>query len=94
LPLLPDVLKLAEAGMIPGGANANRSFLSNRVNIASSITESLQHVLFDPQTSGGLLIAVPEDVAGSFSEDLAGRGLYSQSIGKVIASGSVPIIVT
>lgn len=94
LPLLPDVLKLAEAGMIPGGANANRSFLSNRVSIASNVTESLQRVLFDPQTSGGLLIVVPENVAGSFSEELAGRDLYSQSIGKVIALGSTPIIVT
>jgi len=93
LPLLPDVLSLADAGMIPGGANANRSFLANRVSVGSGVGRSLEHVLYDPQTSGGLLIAVPETAADYLSNELSKHNLYSQSIGRVAASGNYPIIV-
>jgi len=94
LPLLPDVLSLAEAGMIPGGANANRSYLTNRVNVSADVTKSLEHVLYDPQTSGGLLIAVHEKDADTLSQKLADRKLISRPIGRVAAQGNIPITVT
>lgn len=58
LPLLPNVLHYAESDCIPGGSNRNKKYLTNRVNIASSISEHKQAILWDPQTSGGLLAAI------------------------------------
>src|SRR6266852_26097 len=58
LPLLPNVHHYAETGCIPGGSNRNKNYLTTRVNIASSISEHEQAILWDPQTSGGLLAAI------------------------------------
>ncbi len=58
LPLLPNVHHYAETECIPGGSNRNKNYLTTRVNIASSISEHEQVILWDPQTSGGLLAAI------------------------------------
>jgi selenide,water dikinase len=58
LPLLPNVLHYAESKCIPGGSNRNKKYLTNRVKIASSISDYQQTILWDPQTSGGLLAAI------------------------------------
>jgi selenide,water dikinase len=58
LPLLPNVLHYAESGCIPGGSSRNKQYLTTRVNIASNISEQKQALLWDPQTSGGLLAAI------------------------------------
>lgn len=93
LPMMPKVQELAEAGMIPGGANANREFLDGQVQFDDGIDENLVHVMFDPQTSGGLLIAVDEDRASQF-EQLAGeRKQFAQRIGQVEPRGSSPLII-
>jgi selenide,water dikinase len=58
VPLLPGALDYAAQGILTGGAARNRAYLAGKVRIAKGIPEPLEHVLFDPQTSGGLLIAV------------------------------------
>jgi selenide, water dikinase len=58
LPLLPNVHHYAETECIPGGSNRNKNYLTTRVNIASSISKHEQALLWDPQTSGGLLAAI------------------------------------
>lgn len=60
VPLLPDARRFAEAGAITGGASRNLEQLGGRVRRRSDLDEVLVHLLYDPQTSGGLLIAVPE----------------------------------
>jgi selenide,water dikinase len=59
LPLLPAALQLAAAGALTGGCKRNRSFLAGKIRIAKSVSSELTEVAFDPQTSGGLLIALP-----------------------------------
>lgn len=81
LPLLPEVLALAAAGMIPGGAKDNRAFLEGKVTISPGLDKNLEHVLFDPQTSGGLLIAVPPDKAAALENDLKAHGLPHRQVG-------------
>lgn len=81
LPLLPDVLALAAAGMIPGGAKDNRAFLDGKVTLSHGLDQNLEHVLFDPQTSGGLLIAVPPENAEALKVDLQTHGLPHQQVG-------------
>lgn len=58
LPLLPNALHYAESECIPEGSNRNKKYLSTRVNIASNISKQKQAILWDPQTSGGLLAAI------------------------------------
>ena len=62
LPVFPGVLDLGLAGNVPGGGRSNRSYFESRARIADSVSEGLRLAAFDPQTSGGLLLAVP--VAG------------------------------
>ncbi len=92
LPLMPQAIELAAAKMIPGGANANREFMQGKAVIASGLDENLVAVLFDPQTSGGLLIAIPADRAAAF-ESSAGDSVQVWRIGEVDHSGASPIVV-
>jgi selenide,water dikinase len=58
LPLLPNALRYAEAGCIPGGAERNKSYLSKRVQISERLNPAEHAILWDPQTSGGLFAAI------------------------------------
>ncbi len=64
VPLLPGALEYAARGITTGGAARNRSYLAGKVSLASGIPEAMEHLLFDPQTSGGLLFAVAPENAG------------------------------
>jgi selenide,water dikinase len=86
VPYFPQAKELAEMGMIPAGLHRNREFRKNMVNIAEAVPRYLQDILFDPQTSGGLLIAVPEKKATTLLEELHKRGVSEAVvIGVVVA---------
>jgi selenide,water dikinase len=59
LPLLPGALDYAYRGVTTGGAVRNQRYLEGKVTISPDLGEEMRHILFDPQTSGGLLFAVP-----------------------------------
>ncbi len=63
VPLLPGALEYARRGAIAGGLKNNRAFVCCTVEKAAEIPEDLENLLYDPQTSGGLLIAVASDAA-------------------------------
>jgi selenide, water dikinase len=75
LPLLDAAPRLAEKGYITGGCKRNREFLQEKVSIEKSIREGLIEVALDPQTSGGLLIAVAKRHASQLIEELKGAGI-------------------
>lgn len=60
LPLLPGALECCREGLIPGGGTRNREFFGPAVKISEEVSDEMISIAFDPQTSGGLLIAVPE----------------------------------
>ena len=60
VPLLPQAYEMAEMGIVPKGAYNNRSWIGCSVDIAENVPLAICDILFDPQTSGGLLIALPE----------------------------------
>jgi selenide, water dikinase len=80
LPLLPGALELARAGMIPGGGVRNRDFYAPHVKISDEIADEMVTLAFDPQTSGGLLIAVPESQAVALLADLQAAGYADSAI--------------
>jgi selenide,water dikinase len=87
VPLLPGILELAEAGVVPSGTRENHRFVSGSVDWGG-LSESEQLVLADAQTSGGLLISVPEERAERLLGSLAARGITAAEVG-VVESGDV-----
>ena len=63
IPFLTGVKDYANAGQFPGGSNRNRQFYSHQVTFAPGIPEPMQQLLFTPETSGGLLVAIPPEKA-------------------------------
>jgi selenide,water dikinase len=84
--LLPRVLDLAAAGVAPGGLHKNRSFYRGQVE-GKLPAEPLQLALYDPQTSGGLLIAVPARRARGLLGALRRARVWVAELGEVIARG-------
>jgi selenide,water dikinase len=82
LPILPGALEAAEGGHVPGGLKDNRKFLSEwMVGKAPQGPETT--LLFDPQTSGGLLVCVPADRTERMVDALERRGLPVYAVGRV-----------
>ncbi len=85
VPILPETLQHAGMGMVPAGAFKNREFYECGVEFAESVDRLIQDVLFDPQTSGGLLISVGGPKAKALLEDLRGKGIQDAAIvGEVV----------
>jgi len=90
LRFLPGAVRLAQAGAIPGGLRNNRDFVSHDVDILAELEAGAADLLYDPQTSGGLLISLPEQDAALYLRRLPAAFL----IGRVLPRGPKLIVVT
>jgi len=84
---LPGALEYARQGALPGGLKNNREFASCAVEMARQIAPEVESLLYDPQTSGGLLISLTERDAAQLERALAD----AYRIGRVVAKGAKPI---
>ena len=75
LPIMHRAPRLAEKGYITGGCKRNRDYLKDKITVEKSLPEGIVEVAFDPQTSGGLLIAVANRLAAKLIEDLQAAGV-------------------
>ena len=91
VPLLPGALDAAREGMIPGGLKNNREFLGDCVGFAPGIPEQNRALLYDPQTSGGLLVAIAAEAADLTLASFARQGVKTARIGRVLPKAS-PIL--
>ena len=93
VPIFPETLGLARMGMIPGGTYRNKEFRSRMV-YATGIADVMMDILFDPQTSGGLLMSVGADKAGLLLTGLREAGIADAAIiGDVIGDPKQRIVV-
>ncbi len=83
LPLLTGALEYSRAGLCAGGLVSNREFYSSMVHINESVPSDFQDVLFDPQTSGGLLIFAAPNSADALMQALRADGISVDEIGSV-----------
>jgi selenide,water dikinase len=84
VPVLPEALEFAAMGFVPAGTHRNRSFRQKMVRLASNVSPVMRDVLFDPQTSGGLLIGCAEKKAFELKNRLIAAGVKNTAIiGKV-----------
>jgi len=72
VPLLPGALDYARAGAIPGGLRNNRQFAESCTETVGPMDPALLDLLYDPQTSGGLLITLPPEQAGELAARIPG----------------------
>jgi selenide, water dikinase len=94
LPLMAGALECCRAGMIPGGGRRNREFYAPRVRISDEVADEIGELVFDPQTSGGLFIALPEQDATKLLAELQAAGNTDAAIiGRVVARGDFLIEV-
>jgi selenide, water dikinase len=92
LPLLPGALELCRAGMIPGGGKRNREFFGRYAKIADEVADEMAEIVFDPQTSGGLFVALAEKDAYALLSDLQKAGnTEAEIVGRVIPAGEFAI---
>ena len=94
VPMYPEALEWAAMGLIPAGAYNNRDFRGALVDFAATVPQRVRDVLFDPQTSGGLLIAVAEAEAERLVAALKAGGIECAAVvGEVVAEPVERIIV-
>jgi len=94
VPVFPEAVTLAKAGFIPGGLYRNRDYRKHMVDFSPEMPQYMADILFDPQTSGGLLIAVSKTKAARLLRALYNGGVPAAAIiGEVVASPAGRITV-
>ncbi len=94
IPHFKEALQYAAMGLVPAGCYANKNFYQPRVEIKGNPDIDFANLLYDPQTSGGLLIAVEEKKADPLLESLLTKGIDAATIiGEVIHSPKDKIVV-
>ncbi len=92
IPYIEEAKEHANMGMVPAGTYKNKSYLKDKY-VLSGVSEWMEDILFDPQTSGGLLISLNSKYGKSIMEELSNLELESSIIGKVVAKQEKTIIV-
>ena len=89
VPVLAGVAALVQDGLVPAGCYRNRDYYARRV---SGVTGDPLLPLFDPQTSGGLLIALSPAAAGEYLARSADAGAFAVCLGEVEPLGASPLV--
>lgn len=93
VPVIEEALHHADEFLLTAAAQRNRNHVGEFVEFRN-ISFAMEEVLFDPQTSGGLLIAVGEDEAEALLNELQQAGLPAKIVGELLPKGDMEIIVT
>jgi selenide,water dikinase len=95
IPVIPQTFEYASMGLLPEGAYKNREFRASMVDFAPNVDNVVRDILFDPQTSGGLLICLEAKSAPMLLEELKENGIQEAAIiGEVVADPGERILVT
>jgi len=95
IPVIPEAMDLAAIGLVPGGTHRNREFRSTMVDLDPQVGPVMQDILYDPQTSGGLLICVDGASADALLDALVTGGVEDAAVvGEVLPSPVERIVVT
>ena len=94
VPLLPGALELAGRGLLTSGDKTNREYVGDDVEIHADVSKEMRHLLYDPQTAGGLLISIAPDRAVPLLARLREHYPQASIIGRVTTRSTHSIIVT
>jgi len=93
VPVFPGALDLVRRGFASGASERGRSSMKDEVRIGAGLDDALVALVFDAETSGGLLIAVAADDAATLERELAARELPVQRIGECVANAGASIVL-
>lgn len=93
IPLTSGARRYAEEWIFPGGSSDNKLFYEKHVRFDPRIDEASQMLLFDAQTSGGLLLAVPPDRLGAFLEGAASLDQPAWVIGEAVPGDDIQVLI-
>jgi selenide,water dikinase len=94
VPFFPEIREFVEMGVIPGGLHRNREFRASMVDIDSRCPDWMVDIFFDPQTAGGLLIAVSAHHAETLVGKMHSRGIVEATIiGEIVSEPKGKILV-
>lgn len=91
IPFLEGAEQYAGRFIFPGGASDNRLYFESHVRFSGGLDEAQQMLLFDPQTSGGLLLSLPATSMPSFQNRAVALGLPTWAIGRVVAGQTITV---
>ena len=94
VPLLDGALELASQGMLTSGDKTNREYVGADVEIADAVDQNMIKLLFDPQTAGGMLIAIAEDKSEALLRTLNENYPKARAIGRALPESPRKIIVS
>jgi selenide,water dikinase len=94
VPFMNGVLTLISKGVFPGGLSSVRQFLEGKIRIEGSVSDEVVYGMCDPQTSGGLLICVPEKKANALLRGIVrSAGGQARIVGRVVPRERVQLVV-
>ncbi len=93
VPYIQEAREYSQMGLIPEGAYNNKRFIGDKVQIDESVPEFLRDILYDPQTSGGLLISVAKGNAEELLNELSGSPVECAIVGEVFSKQEKQLIV-
>lgn len=93
VPILPNALEYARMGIIPEGMYNNLEYLDDKFKCLESISVDMRDVLLDPQTSGGLLLSMPEEDAKKYLSRMEYYTKWAKIIGQVSEKKQYDIII-
>jgi selenide,water dikinase len=92
VPIVPEATVLAQQDVVPGGTRRNLASLVDKVDWETGVTETDRLILSDAQTSGGLLVSVPGELATAFHDALVSRGTIAASeIGTIVEGDRIVV---
>ena len=93
IPLVNKTFEYANMGLIPAGSYDNKNFIGDKVCFKGEISEVIKDVLYDPQTSGGLLISLPKEKSEEMLIALKNSPTKYAIIGEVVEKGDHYLLV-
>jgi selenide, water dikinase len=94
VPLISGALELATAGLVTGADKTNREYVGADIEIAPAVDPNLLKLFFDPQTAGGLVLAIREEKANELLAELQKDYPRAETIGRVSLKRGCSIVVT
>jgi selenide,water dikinase len=93
VPLINGALELAKAGLLTSGDKTNREYVGAEVEVAATVDPNLMKLFYDPQTAGGLILAIAKERADELLTELRENYPRAEIIGRVFERGDKAILV-